>query len=377
MPKLKELKVSILQSKYTGTEPKWDDFNADKRNGAVLNAFSWYNYHFDYKLAAELVSDYLLQNDRLDEHKVWKKVPLRSVQNGIGWYSRMVLMGYPATEAELAKIDNAIAHAITLIPAKSPVVSNTEDNAKKKANIQEVMRDKANLLGGDLEFLLDQFIDSGAKARHTLSPISAMKIANILPQHVPDLIEHWTTVKAEFTQSYAGVQKDLNEGYNYLNKIQQRNLIKFAELVIADLNSYVTFKKASKAKPKRRIKTPSQQVQKLKYMREFKELNLKSVKSEKIIGAKEMFVYSTRKRKLHHYIADESAGNALMVKNNTIVGFDPTKSSMKTIRTPKKQIGEIMRASRPGTRKLFKGIKTVEARISGRFADDLVILKVF
>jgi len=379
MPKLQQLKVQVGSTAGTGKEPTWDNFNETHRQAEVIHAFNFYNYHFDHKTASLLVADYLLQNDRMDEHKKWAKVPAYGVKNAIGWYARMITMGYPATEQEIARVDDSIAYAIANIPEKLATSSAAvaEETANKKANIQEVMLERANYLGGELEYLLDLYIDEGAKAKHKHSPIAIIKIANILPQHIPALVAHWEDTRTEFAQAHAGVIKDFNESYSDYTKIQLRNIVKFTDLVIADLNSYVTFKKSNRAAPKRRIKTPKQQVQKLKYSKEFKELELKSIKPEKILGAKEMFVYSPKKRKLHYYVADEAAGNALMVKNNTIVGFDASKTVMKTIRTPKKQIKEFMKATRPGTRKMFKGIRTVEAKVSGRFAEDLVILKVF
>ena len=372
--------AKLLTTAYAGTgfEPSWGKkLKEGTRGSEVLRAFNFYSYHFDYKKAQDYVADYLAKAEDDADFKKWAKVPARSVPNAIGWMTRMIVRGFPATKAELAQVNDAIKHALTLTPIKAASVDNTEANAKKKANVQEIMLEKANLLGGELEYLLDQYVDEGAKARHSISPINELKLANILPQHIPNLVQHWETVRAEFTQAYAGVDKVLNEGYGFLTKIQLRNLVKFADLVIADLNSYVTFKKASRAAPKRKIKTPAQQVQKLKYMKAFEDLKLKSVKPEKIIGAKEMFVFNTKTRKLQYYVADESAGSALMVKNNSIVGFDPNLSTMKTVRTPKRQIADLMKASRPGTRKMYKGMRTVEAKVNGRFNPNLVILKVF
>jgi len=377
MQKLHQLKVQLGTTSGTGKEPKWDKFDEELRDQDVLRSFNFYSYHFDYKDAAELIGNYLIENERNDEHKLWKRVPLRSVPDAIGWYARMISKGYPATKEELTRVEDAISHAITLIPVKVVTITDEAELAAKKANVQEVMREKAALLGGELEYMLDNFIGAGIPAKHKFTPIDLMKIANVLPQHIPDLIEHWEQVRNEFKEAHAGSDKDLVESYGDYNKIQLRNLAKFADLIVTDLNSYVAFKKSSRAMPKRKIKTPKQQVMKLKHAREFKELNLKSVKAEKIIGAKEMFVYSPKKRKLHYYVADEAAGNALMVKNNTIIGFDPNRTGMKTIRRPKEQVNALMKASRPNSRKMFKGIRAVEAKLSGRFADDIIILKVF
>lgn len=375
MPRLQTLAISAKDKATSGTgiEPDWDDFDPKKRGSDVISSFNFYNYHFDYKLAHNLVLDYLVQTKQMDKHNVWKKVPLRSIPNAIGWMARMICRGYPATDQQIAQVNTAIDYAITLIPKKEVIEL---DPKKKTANVQEIMREKANLLGGELEYLLDTYIDAGVPVKHKISPIVKVKLSNILPQHVPDLVKHWEGTCAEFTKAYNG-DVDLDEGYAHFTKPQRRRLVKFAELVIADLNSYVTFKKTTKAKPKRRVKTPEQQVVKLKFARECKELKLKSVKPAKIIGAKEMYVYSPKKRKLHYYIADEQAGNALMVKNSTIVGFDPNKTAMKTIRKPEELLKKLMSASRPATRKMFDSINAVEAKLSGRFQSDFVILKVW
>ena len=99
-------------------------------------------------------------------------------------------------------------------------------------------------------------------------------------------------------------------------------------------------------------------VGKLKYMKEFSELGLKSLSPTKIPESQEMFVYDTKKRKLHYYTADKLSGG-LSVKNSTIIGFSASESCIKTLRKPKEQLKEFMKASKPNTRKFFKDTSTV------------------
>ena len=80
MPKLQQLKVQVGSTAGTGKEPTWDNFNETHRQAEVIHAFNFYNYHFDHKTASLLVADYLLQNDRMDEHKKWAKVPAYGVK---------------------------------------------------------------------------------------------------------------------------------------------------------------------------------------------------------------------------------------------------------------------------------------------------------
>jgi hypothetical protein len=374
------LKINVESVKFTGYEPEWVDVEIPEkdRQRILITTFNWYNYHFASKEAVEMIVDYLIRHDRKQDAKLFKKVGANRLPNAIAWLCRMSLVGWKLTEDEQTSINHAISTAIEVHQnTKQEEEPEQEEVKDNKPTIQERMLEKAMLLAGDFEGLLDEYIADGVKAKHKYSPINMFKSANTLPHHASVIVEAWEKHKAEFTEAYDGKCKDLKEAYSHFTKIQLRNLIKFAELIIADANSYVVFKKATKAPRKRKQKTPQQLVMKLKYLKEFPELKLKSEKPTKIIEAKEMFVYSTKKRKLQYYIADEHAGNMLTVKNNTIVGFDKTKSVQKTIRKPAEQISEFMKASKPNSRKIFKDIKTVDTKLTGRFAEDLVILKVW
>ena len=153
-------------------------------------------------------------------------------------------------------------------------------------------------------------------------------------------------------------------------------MAKFADLIVTDYNGYVAFKKSTKKVRKKKVKTPEQLAVRMKFLAADKSLNLTSLKPAKIVGAKEVFAYDVKKRKLIYLVADEYAGE-LTVRNNTIVGFDVTKSVQKTVRKPAEQLKAFMAASRPNTRKLYKNTKSVEARISGRGNPNMIILKAF
>lgn len=377
---IKALPISIDSARYTGYETEWTSVtfkDAAARKVAMIKAFNWYSYNFSSKDAKALMLEYLKINKRADEFKSFKKVKDGAFANGQAWLARMTLMGWPINKVEQQKLDEAITAAIAAAVNNVPETAATDEApAVNKPNIQERMREKAHETTGEIIGLLDDYIADGAKARHNFSPIAVLKTANILPAHVNDEIVYWTPVLKEFQEAYKGGDKDLKEAYSHFSKIQLRNIVKFIETILADYLSYVAFKKAAKAPRKRKPKTPEQIVRKLKYLRELPELSLTSIKPEKIVEAKEVFAYDSKKRKLIYFIADEYAGG-LTVKNNTIVGFDVTKSSQKTVRKPAEQLKEFMAASRPNTRKMYTNTKAVEVKHSGRFNENIVILKVF
>jgi len=376
-PSADTLRIGFDNAKYVGHEPLWNEvaLTEENRQSHLANGFNWYNHSFNHKDARVFLAEFLTVNKRMDEAKKVKRAKDYAFPNALGWMARMTMMGWELDALETERVEGAITKAIASVVAKVEV-EDSEKPAKAKFNIQELMREKSAAAGGELEGMLDDYIANGALSKHGLKPIDVLKTANILPAHAGVEIAHWTGVLAELKEAKAGKDADLTEAYSSYNKIQLRNIMKFVELIISDYNGYVAFKKSTKKVRKKKVKTPEQLAFKLKFLATDKDLKLTSIKPAKIIGTKELFAYDVKKRKLMYFVADEYAGE-LTIKNNTIVGFDVMKSVQKTVRKPAEQLKGFTSASRPNTRKLFKDTKSVEVKVSGRFNENIVILKCF
>ena len=249
-------------------------------------------------------------------------------------------------------------------------------DAPTRPNIQDILRDKAKDAAGELEGLFDEFITEGKVKTKTMDIVARF---NVMPQHISLITEIWKRKQTEFADLQEGKDKQLIEGYSHLTKIQIRNIVKFVEQVLTDLNAYISVKKASKAPRARKAVPVEKIVAKLKYLKTFKDvaakLDLVSISPVKLHGASEAWVYDTAKRKLHHYIADDYS-KTFTVKGNTLLGFDTTKSEVKTLRKPTEQLKEIM-GSKPAARKYFSDIKAVSTTPNGRFNEGMIILKAF
>jgi hypothetical protein len=256
-----------------------------------------------------------------------------------------------------------------------------EEKPKKTVNIQEIMREKADEALGDIEALFDEFIDSGCSKDFSVDKkvVGALSARNVLPQHMASAIKRYQRLLDEYLEVQAGKCEQLNEGYSNYSKMQVRYAIKFIEDVIAEMNGYISLKQATK-KPRAKKAVPVEKiVSRLKYCKAFKDdalkLELTGLSPVKLHESTEAWVYDTKKRKMHHYVAD-AYSKCLMVKGNTVIGFDKKESGMKTLRKPVEQIKALM-GSKPAARKYFKEIKAVEAVPNGRFNADMVILKAF
>ena len=273
---------------------------------------------------------------------------------------------------------------LTWIENGNKILKEKEEKIKEKPNrpsIQDIMLEKLFEAGGQIDGLIDQWIENTIKMDGQFNA-RVMKILNDynpLANHVPQLVSAYEREKAEFVEVLAGKDEQLNEAYSNFSKTKIKQTIGLYDTIISLLNSYATLKIQSRAKRARKPLSPEKAVSKLKYQKRFEcettKMKLESIRPTELQHAKEAWVYDTAKRKLHHYVADDLGGE-MFVKGNTLLGFDKAKSQIKTLRKPKEQLKEIM-GSKPAARTYFDKIKAVGIKPTGRFNDALVILKAF
>jgi len=375
-------------SKYYGTEPEFKEQpTVEGRTSALSSGLRWYSRFFGRKDAKELLIQYTEFKGNPEQGKLLRKVEDSEIAMSLCWLARMNMRGLVLTDEEQTKVNNELARLTETYTnpqlAKVSMTSVAKEEVKEtptnRPNVQEIMREKASEVAGELEGIFDEYIKDGAKASHSFKIIDEVKKKNILSQHISIISDVWKKKLAEFSLVLEGKDSDLVQGYAFLTKTQVKNIVKFIEQVLSELNSYISVKKTTRAPRARKPVSVEKQVSKLKYLRSFKDealkLDLTSVHPTKLHGASEAWVYDTAKRKLHHYVADEYS-KTFTVKGNTILGFDTRNSEMKTLRKPTEQLKEIM-GSKPAARKYFKDIKSVSTVPNGRFNDNLIILKAF
>jgi hypothetical protein len=379
---VKTLNPRDPDTEYLGPEPMFAvQPDEDRRRVALMRSFTWYGRFYGKKDAKEFLAQYLDLRERPQEAKIMRKIDEKECINTLAWLARMELRGLELSETESDTLQNEIKRLLETIN-KPQIVEASATGAPEapvRPNIQEILKDKAREAGGELEGLFDEFIIEGAKTQHSFRPIDEVAKKNVMPQHISMLTEVWKKKLNEIEEVIKGKDAQLVQGYQHLTKTQLKNIVKFIELVINDLNSYISVKKAAKAPRARKAVPVEKIVAKLKYQKVFKDtaskLDLVSISPIKLHGASEAWVYDTAKRKLHHYIADDYS-KTFTVKGSTLLGFDTAQSEVKTLRKPAEQLKEVM-GSKPAARKYFKDIKAVSTTPNGRFNDAMIILKAF
>ena len=370
------LNPKSADTKYTGGEPEWRlQPESESRASALIAAFTWYNYHYDKKTVKELVIDWLTRNDRSRDARDFGRVPESTIRNQTGWLCRMNIMGLDLNEHELLAVDTAITEHLRTVRAIREVVKAAEPDAVARPNIQDRLRDKMVEAAGEIEGMYDDMIRAGARMSADFKPLLVLRGMNVAPQMVGEIAQHWKSRLEELEEVIRGKDAQLVEGYGQFGRLQVKNLVKFAEQVIADCGSYVQIKKVERKPRKKKPVSAEKLTARFKYLREFAELKLESEPVTRLVNAQEAWLYETKKRKLIYVVADTHAGS-FTVKGSSLIGFDPTNSVQKTLRKPQEQIKALLQGGVAQHRKYFKDIKATEIKFNGRGSENLILLKI-
>ena len=168
---------------------------------------------------------------------VWAAISCKLLNTGCPDFNKIEAdywNNLPGTEGELQPmtdyIKKNIAKAIKSGSKETAEEKVEEDKQVKpvRANIQEIMRDRATEAFGGVETLADEFYISGypkefATRERVLAFLNEQKT---LPQHVSRYVKYWESLKAEYEAAKLGEDIDIKEGYRHLTRTQINNLIR-------------------------------------------------------------------------------------------------------------------------------------------------------
>jgi hypothetical protein len=293
--------------------------------------------------------------------------------NSVGTIIRMKMRDVYLEEKELNFIETKIAELRELSAAGGLATSSLKGGAKVKVDkpvvsIQDRVAEAASTHIGEINGLIDDFIMNGTE----VDVGSYLKANNVSPQVSKLIPVAFDKFIQELTEYLEGKDKQLVEGYGYLGKTKAKKLLKSLEAISTACQQQVVTAKAVRKPRARKEKPASVLAAKVKFMKEFTELKLKSELPVKIVGASEVWVYNTKYKKIQVY---RSLGT-LSLKGTTILNYDVATSGAKTMRKPELVTGYVGMTKRTLGAE-FKNMKTKESAVNGRINTDCVILKIF
>ena len=282
-------------------------------------------------------------------------------------------------DATLEKIVNEEKARVQALAQRS-LSEEKEDSSPKAdikvapANVQDRLRERAREVAGEIEGWLDEFIlDKKSPIKTTEEFVTLFKAQELKSPHMRHMNQIFANRATQVSDVVAGGDKDLAEGYSNYTKPELKKLNQFYQNLVAACGMMQEAAKAVRAPRKKKPVSQEKLVAKLKYKKEDPTLGIASVNPTQILGAREIWVYNTKTRKLAQYKAIDADG--LSVKGASILSFS-TQSKEKTLRKPAETLADFKKASKVKLRTFLDELTTVDTTPNGKLNENHVILRV-
>jgi hypothetical protein len=358
--------------KYLGSEPSW---NKEQKHTDLdmMKAFNWYNYFCNRKDAKTFMLEYLKALNRSKEEiSSVSSLSDSSVSHQLGWLARMLSMGFVPSEKTKEYFAKSYRNLIKETKTVKVESKKVEQPAAPITSIQDRIRDKTNDEIGELEGYIDDFMLNDCKQKiDIVSVLKSRQYSSVVSKRICDVfIER----SREIEEALSGKDEQLKEGYSNFTKPELKRFKELLDTIVSETNRMVTDNKPIRKTRKVKEKPASIVVSKMKYLKEFVELNLKSVQPEKIVGASQVWTYNTKTKLLGVYNADNAKG--LTVKGSTLQNYNLETSIGKRLRKPDIVLKDLLDAGKVRIKRILPDLTTKETPLTGRMNDDTIIVRV-
>jgi hypothetical protein len=387
--KLKQASIAIRQNAKRDLSPKWDNCETWTENEFLRHFHSAMHYYRMESSGKELkakVIDWMGRNGyEKSVIQSYKKTKDNRTGVTVGAVAACLLRGMQSCRADF---NNGRDTASWLGAEISKIINDGRDDIDDDTvavddtplvagpSIQERTRDAALAMTEEIEKAIDAF----GNDPESFDP-KAFKVLNLLKSqqakaaHARIIRDFYSKSLAELEEA-AGPKPDeqIKEGYSHLSKKQMKSFIQFLKEIETACTMLMEEAKVNRAPRKTKAVSKDKLVSKLKYKKTDEPLKLVSINPVDIIGAKELWVFNSKTRKLGKYVAAEF--NDLGVKGTTITGFSEMLSVQKTLRKPADQLKAFKEAGKVALRKFLEDINAVDTKMNGRISEDTILLKI-
>ena len=374
-------------SKGKDYSPKWDGHETWDTNQFLRQfhiAMSWYRLESSGKELKPKVINWMSANGYTKEQIAeFKKTKDNRCGTTVGAIAACLLKGMPPVREDF---NDGRSSAVWLGQSIAKIVSEGKDDTDDTeevevkptgpvVSIQDRVREASYKMTEEIETAIEAFQTDP----ETFDP-KAFKVLNLLKAHQAKAA-HARVIKDfyakdldELTEVATSKDEQLKEAYSHLSKVQLRKITAFYQEIVSACEMLAQEAKVNR-KPKAKKAVPAEKiVSKLKYKKADEPLKLVSINPADVLGAKELWTYNTKSRKLGKYVAEEF--HDLGIKGTTITGFSEPKSVQKTLRKPADQLKEFKAAGKVVLRKFLEDINAVDTKMNGRINEDIILLKI-
>jgi hypothetical protein len=337
----------------------------DEYRTSLMKALGYYNLNMDNSERAKVVLNYLKKTNK-KYYDVLLKAPDYEFLS-LGSVITIFNKGEYLSDKDQKGIQDKLDSLYECYSYAQPEEVDPRPKAQV-ISIEKRVIDAARTASEDIDYAIDKFMHSKVWDFNTKAHLLSNNISGMVAKKIGD---YYKLNVDEIDEAMAGTDEQLTEGYSFLTKTELKKFRAAIQSIVDDCAQHqVTVKKPRAVK----VKSPALVVKKLKYMFKHDLLNLKSINPADIVGAKELWIYNIKYRKLVAYVADDS--DALSVKGTTIINYSVAKSWSWTLRNPEKFFKDLT-ISKRNLNTAAKALTTKPTAPNGRINEETILLGAF
>jgi hypothetical protein len=374
-------------SRSKDTSPNWagcESWDTDKYFRFFHEAMQY--YHLNHK-ATELkgkVIDWMGRNDYAkDQIKQFKATKDWRCSTTMGAIAANMIRGMQPIREDFndgksseAWLRNEIERV--LLEGKSdaePEVGVDDTPTAYVPSIQDRLREASLRMTEEIEDAIERFqVDPDAFDHKAFKLLNLLKGKQAKAAHARIIRDLYKSGLVELQEAYTGKDEQLKEAYSHLSKKNLKKLVDFYNEIVSACDMLGQEAKVNRKPRAKKAVSKDKLIAKLKYKKSDEQLKMVSINPADIVGAKELWVFNIKTRKLGKYVAAEFSD--LAVKGTTVINFDESKSTQKTLRKPAEQLKAFKSAGKVQLRKFLDDINAVEIKLNGRINDETLLLRV-
>lgn len=367
--------------------PKWDgheSWSADQFSMHFRRSMEYYRLEYSGKDLKPKIINWMSQAGYAkDQIAQFKKTRDNRCNVTMGAIAANLLRGMPDVRVDFNEGRNTaqwLKEAIQKVVTEGALDVSDEEVTEVKdtgpiISIQERLREASLSMTEEIEDALESF----SSDPESFDP-KQFKVLNLLrgkqakAAHARIIKDYYKRQHNEYLELQDGKCDQLKEAYRHLNKAQVKKIIAFYHEISSACEMLMQEAKVNRKPRAKKSKPVEKIVEKMKYAKANEPLKLVSIAPADILGAKELWIFNLKTRKLGKYVAGEFT--ELGIKGTSITGFDEIRSVQKTLRKPEEQLKEFKTAGKVALRKFLEDIKAVDIKLNGRINEDTILLKV-
>jgi hypothetical protein len=361
----------LINRKYCGDEPTFTSKEVTPTQHHTN--LSWYNYMSDIREAREYLIEYLKNTGRDSEARRVKDVPDKWLPTTACWIARMRSRGANFPESTKEFFEDRLKTALQRDYTKSDKMEAESAEGESRPKVERSVQDRMTVILDsficDIEEKIDEFITTWKPGFEMYAWLQGREVPTVQAKR---MLEYYNPQLEEIETAFNGDR----EGYEGYTKEQLTKLYGFHVMIVEDLEQYcMNGKKVRKPRTKKPM-TAEKKLKDFKYQKFENMYKLQSVQPEKILGAVELWTFSTKYNQLTVFRSSDPAG--LDVHRTSITNFDPIHSHTKKLRAKDVEsvLKELQGAGKVVLRTLMQNARGSDQKLQERMNENTILLRV-